>query len=158
MMKAIPKIDFARLAAYIDGEGSIWISTYRYRNPETGKIYEGFRMEITLGNTDPRLALWTRKTFGGWLSMERIKGGKYRPIFKWRIAALKARTILEKCMPYFVIKAKEASVAIAFQKTMSKANARPGVPKETLIQRHRLRAELKNLKHLDHGIPSAFIN
>ncbi len=153
----ISLVDWARLAAYIDAEGTIWISIYRWKNPKNLRTYTGFRMEITVANTDPRLILWIRETFGGWLSVERQKGVR-RPCFKWRIAAIKASTILKNCLPYFLIKDKEARIAIAFQQTMSKGNARKGVPKKILAWRYELKAELSRLKHRKHETPSEFIN
>jgi hypothetical protein len=100
--------DFARLAAYIDGEGSININ--KFGN------YDCVRLDVF--NTDPRLIVWLKRTFGGGATYREFPNEHQRfPKYSWYIGAQKCCDLLEKCMPYFVIKREEAELVIAFQAT-----------------------------------------
>src|ERR1700690_3415057 len=55
-------IDFARLAAYIDGEGCIGISNSKRRGKATHRMHT---MQLTVTNTSLLLLDWITLTFGG---------------------------------------------------------------------------------------------
>jgi hypothetical protein len=159
------KIDWARLAAYIDGEGSIFI---RDRQPtetdiKKGRI-RGHCLVICVANTDPRLVYWCKQKFDGcaYRTKRTSPGrGKYpvRAGFEWIIGQTKAAKILEACMPYFLLKREQAEIALAFQATVSRtANTRwkGGVSKELYQRGEAMRTELQRLKHvpLEHLKPN----
>ena len=155
------EIDWARLAAYIDGEGSIFIR----QRPQSAKdkargASRGHYLVLCVVNCDPRLITWCKETFGGGCAYQSkpdspAVGAKYqrprRAQFQWIIGQQKAAHIIDKCMPYFILKREQAEVALAFQKTVShRGNTRwkGGVSPELYEHREELRLELQRLKHV----------
>jgi hypothetical protein len=100
------ELDLARMAAYIDGEGCIAISSTKAKT-------QACRMQIMIGNTDPRLSQWIIATFGGDV---RLTGqGRKKKFWYWYMSGRKAADLLTECLPYFIMKRDQAEVAIAFQ-------------------------------------------
>ena len=112
MFEYVKNVDWARMAAFIDGEGCIAITrlSFGVKNPR-------YQLVLQITNTDPRLLIWLGKTFEGQgsFSVRPIEG--QRPRHDWCIASKKAEAILQGCLPYFVMKRDQAELAIAFQKT-----------------------------------------
>lgn len=107
-------IDWARLAAYIDGEGHIALNANRM---SAGKSYAYLRVVVT--NTDPRLIIWLQRTFGGGvLKVKRPAALHWRRCFKWTASCRHAEAILRGCLPYFITKRDQADIALAFQATL----------------------------------------
>jgi len=71
-------------------------------------------------------------------------------MFQWIIGTTKAAQVLEGCMAYFMLKREQAAVALEFQKTVTHAHGRCGVPAEVFSRREFFRAELKRLKHISY--------
>lgn len=107
------KIDYARLAAFLDGEGTIAIRRIKRGDAQSYQM----RVEIMVTNTDPRLMTWLKERFGGCVGRGGNSGVVYK-CFKWRIECKRAHDLLVKCLPYFVIKREQAELAIAFRKTV----------------------------------------
>jgi hypothetical protein len=106
-------VDWARLAAYIDGEGHIALNQNMMSN---GKPYAYLRVIVT--NTDPRLIVWLQRTFGGGvLKNKRTELGQ-RTCFKWTATCRHAEAILKGCMEYFIMKRDQAEIGLAFQETV----------------------------------------
>lgn len=155
------EIDWARLAAYIDGEGSIFIRERKptERDRRTGTI-RGHLLSLSICNCDPRLISWCKETFGGGCAYQAKPdspnvSAKYqrprRAQFQWIIGQAKAAYILDKCMPYFILKKEQAEVALAFQKTVSRTKHtrwKGGISPEMYQHREELRIELQRLKHV----------
>jgi hypothetical protein len=118
------ELDWARMSAYIDGEGSILI------NPRRGRLKAGnfstlaatFYLKITIASTDVRLHVWLKKTFGGTYKDANTPayypGKNVKVCWHWSAAANRAAWILHHCMPFFIIKAEQAEIGIKLQKTM----------------------------------------
>src|SRR6266487_1864296 len=108
------EIDWARLAAYIDGEGSILITERHYKSSP----YPGMYIRVILANTDPRLPLWAKERFGGVFVIGwRDQPEHHKTPYKWHVSCNQAASVLEKCLPYFLLKKEQAEVALAFQRT-----------------------------------------
>lgn len=153
----IKDVDWARLAAYIDGEGCINIHTNR------GQVARGksrmHSLVIGITNTDPRLPAWILDTFGVGLCYrvpdspsvsKKIAEGKWQPRFHWNITARLAAQILEGCLPFFVIKREQAEISIAFQKTKTyhgKGRLRERVPDNVIQMREQMAQKVRGLKH-----------
>jgi hypothetical protein len=104
----IEAIDWARLAAYIDGEGSIQIRPHRARSNHA--------LNISITNTDYRLLVWLESNFGG--KIYKVVGCKTttkKHVWRWEARAAGCRPILEGCLPYFIVKREQAEIAIAFK-------------------------------------------
>jgi len=150
------EIDYARLAAYIDGEGSIRI----YKRKSKGCTNPNYRMEIRVYNTDVRLVRWCKETFGGSISGARSKGPGCRPELYWVSHTSIAEELLVLCRPYLLIKGERADLALAFRKTYSESRrdgTKRGHFNETSIEMQYKREQLRlaMLELNKKGAPSA---
>lgn len=109
------EMDWARLAAYIDGEGHVGINQQRFKNPKRSRRHY---LAVVVTNTDPRLMLWLKRTFGG--SIYEVSVKSRRRVFRWQLNARKGVEVLKGCLPYFIIKKELAELGIAFQDAKSK--------------------------------------
>lgn len=146
-VRPIPSVaDWARLAAYIDGEGCIWLKLHRQFYKHLNRSYERFYAVVTVVNTDPRLAVWLKATFGGFTRHERTKNPKHRDRFIWEIICGPAAEALRGCYPYMVIKREQAEVVFAFQETVGRPGQHGHGPEV-----HQLRNELRQRLHDLHN-------
>jgi hypothetical protein len=140
-MKTPSQIDWARLAAYIDGEGSIHIATAKARHWKRGYMY----VDLRVTGTDARLALWLQQNFDGKVYWSKRKAGRnWKPAFHWVLACRQAHHVLSNCLPYFVMKRDQAEIAIAFQETRHRWG-RAGAPKEVVEHQRLLQSNLLQL-------------
>ena len=145
-----------KLAAFIDGEGSISIKNL---NTKTGRYSQLF---VAIANTDPRLPMWCKEHFGGLLygsDSNAKKSSKQRRYWRWITHSAQAEAIIRGCLPYFLLKREQAEVALAYRKTFrfkgGKGSTRIITEAELAI-RQGCREELHRLKR---EIPEeAFIN
>lgn len=114
MFEKVSDIDWARAAAFIDGEGNIHIN----RRGAEGK-HRGHYLKVTVTNTDPRLLLWFKQKFGGAVngSGKRQKSN-HRQAFRWLCSCRTAAEVLRGCLPYLLLKRDQAEIALAFQSTL----------------------------------------
>jgi hypothetical protein len=141
---AVSEIDWARLAAYIDGEGCIRVAGVKGKQTWSRRV---LYLEVTVANTNPRLSQWLVATFGGSIVTYHKGHAKWKPCFTWYISSRHAAQILERCLPYFIIKPEQAYVALAFQATVR--TVRKGQPRqrdqEELQQQYVFRDQLSEL-------------
>lgn len=141
--KRIPnEIDWARLAAFIDGEGCISLSL----RTEGGREYTYLHLVIT--NCDFSLMQWLGETFGGSVYNKPNNRSKsnWKPAFCWCAFNKQASRLLENCLPYFVMKRKQAEIAIAHQLLCVGRRSKKESP--LFSQRRALRDELSSLKRV----------
>lgn len=143
------EIDWARMAAYIDGEGSVLI------NPRSGrKNYvtdaSGFYLRITVANTDVRLPIWLKETFGGSYkdanTPKYYEGQNWKRAYHWNTASNRAAWILFNCLPYFVMKHEQAQIGISLQESMNKEIVGRTLPEDVVNERRELKSRLLFLK------------
>ena len=145
----VSQIDWARLAAYIDGEGNIDIADQVHKAPFEGKGRYGY-VRVTVTNTDPRLSEWLYKTFGGSVQMRsgtRLFKGKtqnWKDCFNWVLCNHRGAQMLQRCLPYFIIKREQAELAISFQRTVVRSGRR-GTPQDVLEKRAVIKSQLRVL-------------
>ncbi len=144
-MNAPTEIDYARLAMAIDGEGMIDIHTHSQFRPHLNRVHVTHYVRIVITNTDPRLALWCKNTFGGCVNPAKSRKPHHRPKLNWYCSSRKAISLIKPCMPYFLLKREQAEIALAFQETVKRIG-RGGHSKETQDTRLRLQKEMKLLK------------
>jgi hypothetical protein len=137
-------VEWAMLAAYIDGEGHIGAAPAH--STIKGKRYDYRVMRITVSNTDFRLMAWLRNNFGG-MVFSPIRPNKQRVIYHWEVGAAKAEYILRGCLPHFIIKGDLARVAIAYRETFSRKYGKRGLPPEIVERRNFLEGELDRLRN-----------
>lgn len=144
-LSIVAQIDWARLAAYIDGEGCICIAAQVHSKPHQGRGRYDY-IKITVTGTDARLAAWLLKNFGGnvqWRDTN-AKHNRWKPCFSWNVGSGRAAEVLRACQAYFIIKGRQAEVALAFQATMCRSGLR-GTPDHVLAYRDELKVEMHAL-------------
>ena len=141
------ELDWAQMASFIDGEGSVCINTAHSKAGPT------FYLLITVANTDVRLMEWISFRFGG--SYVRANTGKYyegrnvKDSWHWTTSGNRAAWILFNCMPYFVIKKEQAEIGIRLQESMDEFSPkfyRTGLPPELRNKRKELKRKLLVMK------------
>lgn len=139
------QVDWARLAAFIDGEGHIRIHEHYTTHARKHGWGPTLYVHVLISNTDPRLMVWLREVFGGAVNPNRgFKVGRpWKPDFRWTIASRFAAMILGGCLPYFILKKEQAEIALAFQATIGHQGKR--VSEEIKNKRYALKAQLKSM-------------
>lgn len=128
------EMDWARLAAFIDGEGCIQLVSFR----------TWFYLKIIISNTDYRLHSWCKERFGGNISKTRPKNIRHKPGYTWVVTSAKAEFVIRNCFPYLILKQKQAEVAIEFCNTVTGSICSNKI---LVVERRVRRAELKNRMH-----------
>lgn len=142
---AQPKdVDWARLAAFIDGEGSIGIRCRR------NKSKPAYVISVVIANTDPALMVWLKTTFkSGKISTRSAEkfydGGKHRHSYVWEVSARSAVWLLEGCLDYFVMKSEQAKICFELDGTMGPLHGGRGTLSSEVLER---REEIKQKLHL----------
>lgn len=146
MNKNPTEIDWAQLAAYIDGEGCIRVD----EQLATEKVpWIRWQLYVTVANTDIRLINHLRSMFGGYVCIsEEKRNPHWKVCYYWSVSALQATRILKGCLPYFVIKREQAEVGLAFRDTIAKPGGGRyiGTSQDIKDLRHSQYEELKALK------------
>jgi hypothetical protein len=139
------EIDWARLAAFLDGEGHLRIHEHYTKHARKHNWGPTLYVYVTIDNTDARLVNWLKSTFGGCVNI--VRTGKisdpWKTCFKWTVASRYAAMLLERCLPYFIIKREQAEIALAFQRTIGKQGKR--VSAEIKAGRYALKTQLSAL-------------
>jgi hypothetical protein len=135
----ISEIDWAMAAAYIDGEGCIAIS------PVTGTTHRSL-LSIQIANTDPRLPLWLKATFGGNYHTYKPVQRRCKQVYVWSVRAGMAEDVLRGCLSYFKLKRDQAEIGLAYRATYAIAYCtRKPIPNEVTEKRESLRQEMISL-------------
>lgn len=147
-LSGVTDIDWARLAAFIDGEGHIGIvrKGIKKTGPRAGKRGADY-IRITIANTDPRLIIWLQLRFGGgrtYRNISREINHRWKGVFHWDTASAHAARLLEGCLKYFIIKRDQAEIALAFQATMKRRGVK-GTPESILNDREALKQKIRLL-------------
>lgn len=121
--KPLP-VDWARLAAFIDGEGCITLLSKR-NNRVGGK--RSCVPEVFVSNTDPRPLVWMKGNFGGNVRITKNGCKSQKPLWKWFPCYADIEPILFGCLNYFMIKREQAEIAIAVRQMLSRKKWR-GAP------------------------------
>ena len=129
------QLDWARLAAFLDGEGSIRVAR-QIKNKATQMRWPIYTLLVAVDNTDLRLMSWLTSLFGGTIDdkchKNRAATGR-RQLYRWRATKDERRVVLENCMPYFILKRKQAELGLSMLKTTSgKRGKRP--PEKVMLQ------------------------
>lgn len=110
--------DWARLAAFIDGEGSINLSPKKIKSGTP--LYYG---KVVVTNTDFRLAKWCLDTFGinfyshSNNALPASRNQNWALCVYAQACSNKAAWILRNCLPYFILKRQQAEIVLEHQRT-----------------------------------------
>jgi hypothetical protein len=142
-------LDWARAAAYIDGEGSVLINPRRHRKDYSTEA-SGFYLKITVANTDIRLLMWFKENFGGTVkdsNTEKYYEGKnWKRAYNWSASSSRASWILFNCLPYFILKGEQAGIGIQLQESMGVTMHGRSLSPEMVERRRSLKKQLLILK------------
>lgn len=131
--------DWCRLAAFLDGEGSLGFS----KSPTRTII------RITVTNTDETLILWLSETFGGTFHerSEWKKNSRWSVAYNWSCSAARAAWILWNCKPWFIMKGTQAELLLEYQASMddTRQNRYSRTATEIIEWRGLLREEVTSL-------------
>jgi len=100
--------DWCRMAAFMDGEGTIDINTCSAAKPR-------YIVRVLIGNTNPNLMVWLRSTFGGNVIFRRVKNPNAKHTYVWSCTAGRAAWILYNCLPWFLLKGAQAELMMELQ-------------------------------------------
>jgi len=120
------EIDWARLAAYVDGEGHIAIKDSKYKT-KSGEARNYHVMTVAVHNSGIYLMKWLVKTFGGayWLSHSKHnRPAHWHDCWKWELSSGNAENALRHILPFLLVKSEQAEVALALRATVSKRGIR----------------------------------
>lgn len=147
----IDQIDWARLAAFVDGEGYVAIT--KKSRTEKRWTWQKFDVSIRVANTDPRLPNWCRERFGGHVGVAYGKDYRHchKPLYTWTVYGAKSKNIFQHILPYSVIKKEQIEVALAFLETMHGYRKGKYVPEEFKVKRNELFLEMKRLRTVDYA-------
>lgn len=139
---SISEIDYARLAAYIDGGGCIRFqpSGYQRRN----KFYT---VVAIIGQAEKPLIDWLLKVFGGSYALGAKHGIEhgYRRQHYWKLGSQAFDIVMVRCLPYFLVKGEQVKVALEYRATVTDRTIT--LPQQLIDRREELRAKLHQLKH-----------
>jgi hypothetical protein len=140
--------DCIRMAAFIDGEGSIYLKKYSYK----GKSGSG-SLELMVCNTDPRMSQWCQVTFGG--RVIRVSRNRWKPLFRWIVSGPKAETVIRQCLEFFLIKREQADLALAYRATFAR-RSQCRIPNDIQESRQQMREQMHAMK--DRWTESTVVN
>lgn len=120
------EMDWARLAAFIDGEGCISLARRRdkYRNKPTHSGNTHCIVSVQVTNTDPRLMQWCLDTFGGCVRNGQKPTPNRRQHYVWYPRNNEIGATLRGCLPFFIIKREQADIALAFRSLVERKSHR----------------------------------
>ena len=88
---------------------------------------------------------WLKRFGVGSISGRHIPGQRYR--YDWYVGAHQAMELLERCLPYFVMKREQAELGIAFQRTKQHGlRHRGGVSDELMAKWQDMSSALTDMK------------
>ncbi len=102
-------VDAAYLAAFVDGEGCIFID----------KEPKAHRLRVSIGNTFPGIMDWVYFVVGhGSISKKKKRESHHKDMWVWSLSGRRAINFLYQIYPYLRIKKLQAEVAFEFGETV----------------------------------------
>ncbi len=98
------------LAGMVDGEGCINIS----RRMARGGVRPSYRLELVISNNHRPMLEALATTYGG--SVHAVRPGH----FQLRFGAAATFAVLTNCLPYLLIKGRQARIALDFYETFDR--------------------------------------
>jgi hypothetical protein len=108
---AASPVDLARMASYVDAEGTIYINRTK---PSGVRVSPVFSLSLCVINTSSLLLTWLQDTFGG--NVHAHGKNTVKPCWSWSLSSKQAEVALRNCLPYFLLKRGQAEAGIAFRR------------------------------------------
>lgn len=135
-------IDLAYMAGFFDGEGSVVAWKAFKGNHKSPSI------TVKVGNTDIRPVQMFVKYFGPFSIQKAVLAPSGKTMFFFNIGESRSRVILERLMPYLVIKKRQAKIALEFYKLKATLSPRQFQHTDKLFELRDKVAELNSRNHL----------
>src|SRR6266404_3684313 len=129
------------IAGFFDGEGSVTI--HENGGPSPRGKNTNHTLQVSIGNTDPRILRLLYTEFGGSLTLRQNTKPNHRDVYQWIIRAAKALPFLEAIEPFVEMKREQVIIALAFQRSKKLGNKPVSV--EVLQWREEQRQTIRNL-------------
>jgi hypothetical protein len=126
LIAKVSDTDIARLAAFIDGEGSININQ---RNKSGRMQTPQLSLNLVITNTHIGFINWLKRTFDGSVYFTTNDPTKHlgkKQIMRWQVNERMAAIILTRCLQYMLIKKEQAELALVFMETKKRPSAYVG--------------------------------
>lgn len=117
-LPSISRDELFYLAGLFDGEGCIHIACHNHWKNAKSSIYV---MTISLNNTNESIVRWIHTLFGGSIRRTVHPSGKRKPLYEWRVNAMKAEIFLKNIHDFLRIKQEHAEIALAYRATFEGA-------------------------------------
>ena len=113
MVERLTDTEIAYLAGLIDGEGSIMM---RRQGSSRGEQRARFRAQLIIAaTTSLDLISWVTERLGNrWYSTPRMSPN-HRPAWQFHPTEKQSDRLVERCMPYFVVKVRQAQLYIRYR-------------------------------------------
>jgi hypothetical protein len=141
----VSEINWARLAAYIDSEGTIMIARTKANKGTKQPMYV---LTLIVANTDLRLIRWLSETFTGqsyFSHSESQRRWSKKTCHSWRLFEKRAAVVLEKCLPYFIIKREQADVGLAYRALRDQGSKGRKLTPIDISEREEFRKQIRSL-------------
>ena len=125
------------VAGVLDCDGSIWIGADR----SGASVRHTLRVNVT--NTRRDLPVWFADHFGGKCQHYPKKKAQWRDEYRWQVSGLSALPVLQVCLPYLVIKRRQALLGLEFASTIIPGTK--AIPESYRELRAKLHAEMVEL-------------
>lgn len=151
----VSEINWARLAAYVDGEGTIMIGK---TVTKTCRQNPNYVLTLIVANTDPRLMCWLHDLFGGYSTYSHSASSRlaqqYRVVkrkvcFSWRQHEERAAEIIRHILPYLIMKKDQAELALAYRELRKMGSKGRRLTSVDLEMREDLRLKMRSLNSGD---------
>lgn len=107
--------ELAYAAGIIDGEGCVTIRcSSRVKRGRPSIVHA---VAVAVSSIDEVVVTWLHDRFGGYRS-ERTPKGSSKSVYTWRCESKTAVMTLSAVRPYLLIKARQADIAMEFQKVI----------------------------------------
>ncbi len=111
-----PSVEY--FAGFFDGEGSVHIR-------EKAKTCR-FILTIQVDNTNAEVLYLFKKFFGGKVGGPYKRGRKWKPIYKWVVAARRAENFLKQIQEHLIVKSKQCELALLLREKWVPLSRGPG--------------------------------
>lgn len=148
--------DWARLAAFLDGEGYLGLICKNQLSQKGDRRVRIKVAEVRIINTNILLMEWLQRTFGGKVRLKSLRKdmGHRRPCHDWVASYPDIDNILRSCMPYFVIKREQAEIILALRALVQrKAWKGARVSEEEHAVRQKMADRIKALNNRGAVVP-----
>lgn len=145
LINSVSDVDAARLAAFIDGEGTIYINRQARKNPSYSARHY---LCVVVTNTSPLLMDWLKATFSGsvfYVSRKNSIAKNPRQVMRWQLNERQAEAVLRRCLPFFVIKKQHAEVGLAFRQLKGIGRRGRWLTDSNLAMREDFRLQIQRL-------------